>query len=68
MEAMRPGGAAQELDWAARSDIEAAGYGEAFLHRTGRGIGLEVHEHPYIVEGTELLEPGAPSRWSRVST
>lgn len=59
VEAVRPGVAAQEVDRAARSIIEAAGYGEAFLHRTGHGIGLEVHEHPYIVEGNQLLlEPG----------
>jgi Xaa-Pro aminopeptidase len=36
-----------------------AGLGEAFLHRTGHGIGLETHEEPYIVEGNPLLlEPG----------
>ncbi|MDH5373774.1 MAG: M24 family metallopeptidase, partial [Acidimicrobiia bacterium] len=50
---------AQSIDIAARSVIEAAGYGEFFIHRTGHGIGLEVHEHPYIVEGNQLLlEPG----------
>ena len=56
---VRPGVAAQSIDIAARSVIEAAGYGEFFIHRTGHGIGLEVHEHPYIVEGNQLLlEPG----------
>jgi Xaa-Pro aminopeptidase len=39
--------------------IAEAGFGEAFIHRTGHGIGLEVHEHPYIVEGNErALAPG----------
>ncbi len=58
-EAIRPGVAAEAIDTAARSVIEAAGYGEYFIHRTGHGIGLEVHEHPYIVAGnSELLEPG----------
>lgn len=57
--AVRPGIAAQEVDRATRAVIDAAGYGDRFIHRTGHGIGLEVHEHPYIVEGnTELLEPG----------
>jgi Xaa-Pro aminopeptidase len=53
--AIRPGTAAQEVDRAARAVIEAAGYGEAFVHRTGHGIGLEPHEDPYIVEGN--IEP-----------
>jgi D-alanyl-D-alanine dipeptidase len=44
---------------AAREIVEAAGYGDRFIHRTGHGIGLEVHEPPYIVEGDETsLEPG----------
>jgi Xaa-Pro aminopeptidase len=39
--------------------IRDGGYGEAFMHRTGHGIGLETHEEPYIVEGnTTVLEPG----------
>lgn len=52
-EAVRPGAAAQDVDRAARAVIVEAGYGEAFVHRTGHGIGLEVHEPPYIVEGNE---------------
>jgi D-alanyl-D-alanine dipeptidase len=52
-EAVRPGAAAQDVDRAARAVIVEAGYGEAFVHRTGHGIGLEVHEPPYIVEGDE---------------
>jgi Xaa-Pro aminopeptidase len=58
-EAVRPGVTAESVDLAARSVIEAAGYGEQFIHRTGHGIGLETHEDPYIVSGnTQVLEPG----------
>ena len=54
-----PGVEAQEVDRAARAVIKAAGYGTAFIHRTGHGLGLEVHEPPYIVEGNEeRLRPG----------
>ncbi len=57
--AVRPGVAAESIDAAAREPITAAGYGEAFFHRTGHGIGLETHEDPYIVAGNaEPLEPG----------
>jgi Xaa-Pro aminopeptidase len=58
-EAVRPGVAAEAIDSAAREPIAAAGYGEFFVHRTGHGIGLEVHEDPYIVSGNaEPLAPG----------
>lgn len=58
-EAINPGVPAQEVDRAARAVIEDAGYGESFIHRTGHGIGLEVHEPPYIVEGNAAgLEAG----------
>ena len=57
--AVRPGVTAEAVDAAARNPITAAGYGEYFVHRTGHGIGLEVHEDPYIVSGnTEPLRPG----------
>jgi Xaa-Pro dipeptidase len=52
--AVRPGRAAQEVDRAARRVIREAGYGDYFIHRTGHGLGLEVHEPPYIVEGNRL--------------
>jgi Xaa-Pro aminopeptidase len=48
-DAVRPGVSAAEVDAAARDMIVEAGYGDAFLHRTGHGIGLETHEEPYIV-------------------
>jgi Xaa-Pro dipeptidase len=54
-----PGVPAEEVDRAARAVIEDAGYGAYFTHRTGHGLGLEVHEPPYIVAGNEHpLEPG----------
>jgi Xaa-Pro aminopeptidase len=57
--AVRPGIACESIDAAAREPIAAEGYGEAFFHRTGHGIGLEGHEDPYIIAGNrETLEPG----------
>ncbi|HET6965866.1 MAG TPA: aminopeptidase P family protein [Acidimicrobiales bacterium] len=49
----------EAVDRAPRQIITEAGYGEAFIHRTGHGIGLEEHEDPYIVAGNNtFLEPG----------
>jgi Xaa-Pro aminopeptidase len=57
--AVRPGVPCERIDGVARGLIADAGYGAAFLHRTGHGIGLEGHEEPYIVDGnTRALEPG----------
>lgn len=59
VEAVRPGVACEDVDRAARAVIEEAGYGDAFVHRTGHGIGLDVHEPPSIVTGDRTpLEPG----------
>lgn len=55
MQVIKPGIAAQEVDRIARGVISKAGFGENFPHRTGHGIGLDVHEEPYIVEGNDLL-------------
>ena len=50
---------AQEVDRKTRSIIAKAGYGKYFVHRTGHGLGLEVHEAPYIREGNlENMENG----------
>jgi Xaa-Pro aminopeptidase len=55
----RPGVSAEAVDRVGRAVIRESGYGDAFMHRTGHGIGLETHEEPYIVEGnTMVLEPG----------
>lgn len=58
-DAVAPGVPGEEVDTAAREVIDAAGYGGAFIHRTGHGIGMEAHEEPYIVAGNqEPLVPG----------
>jgi D-alanyl-D-alanine dipeptidase len=58
LEAVAPGVPCEEVDRAARAVIAAAGYGEAFIHRTGHGIGLAGQEPPYLVAGETLpLEP-----------
>ncbi len=72
--AVRPGVTAAQVDAAARQPITDAGFGEFFIHRTGHGIGLEVHEEPYIAAGNDTVlapgmtfsvEPGIylPGRW-----
>lgn len=58
-EAGKPGVDAGAVDRAARSIISAAGYGDAFIHRTGHGLGMEAHEAPYIfAENDLILAPG----------
>ena len=72
--AVRPGVTAEQVDAAARDVLAAEGLAEAFVHRTGHGIGLSVHEEPYIVAGNDLpleegmafsVEPGIyfPGEW-----
>ena len=72
--AVRPGVTAEQVDAAARDVLADAGLAEFFVHRTGHGIGLSVHEEPYIVAGNDLplregmafsVEPGIyfPGRW-----
>lgn len=59
MQAARPGVAAKVVDDAARSVITEAGYGEYFVHRTGHGLGIEIHEAPYLTSSSEtILEEG----------
>lgn len=59
IERVRPGVRAKEVDYAARKHITDNGYGEYFIHRTGHGAGLEVHEMPYITEDSQvILKPG----------
>ena len=72
--AVRPGVTAEQVDTVARGVLAQAGLADAFVHRTGHGIGLSVHEEPYIVAGNDLpltagmafsIEPGIyfPGRW-----
>jgi Xaa-Pro dipeptidase len=74
VDVVRPGVTAETVDAAARQIIADAGFGDYFIHRTGHGIGLDVHEEPYIIKGNALpLEPGMafsvepgiylPGRW-----
>jgi Xaa-Pro aminopeptidase len=59
IKAVKPRVKAEEVDVAARKTIEKAGYGDYFTHRTGHGLGLEVHEEPYITkENKTVLQPG----------
>lgn len=59
MKAARPGVKARDVDAAARGVIADAGYGEFFVHRTGHGLGIDVHEPPYITATSEtVLEEG----------
>ena len=57
-DAVKPGVTCESIDVAARKVIDDAGFGEYFIHRLGHGIGLQVHEHPYMVRNNlQLLEP-----------
>lgn len=57
--AVKEGACCEDVDDAGRGIIVGAGLGEYFIHRLGHGVGLQVHEHPYIVRGNRLrLRPG----------
>lgn len=65
--ALKAGAIPEEADRAARKVIEDAGYGEFFTHRLGHGLGMDGHEHPYLVHGNRTplqagnvvtIEPG----------
>ncbi len=60
VEKLRPGMNGREVDALARDVISAAGYGEAFGHSLGHGVGLQVHELPRLSASAEesVLEPG----------
>ena len=67
IEALKAGGIPEEVDRAARKVIEDAGYGKFFTHRLGHGLGMDGHEHPYLVRGNRAplsagnvvtIEPG----------
>lgn len=55
--ACHPGVTGEAIDRAARAAIAAAGYGDYFIHRTGHGLGLDVHEPPSLMAGEQDLLP-----------
>ena len=55
MAAAKPGAMAKDVDAAARGVITEAGYGEFFVHRTGHGLGIDIHEPPYITATSEVI-------------
>ncbi len=57
--AVGPGVEAAAVDEACRAVLREHGYEEMFLHSTGHGVGLEIHEAPWVKRGsTDVLEPG----------
>ncbi|PNR87043.1 proline dipeptidase [Petrotoga sp. 9T1HF07.CasAA.8.2] len=59
IEKVKPGLKACEIDGTARNYIESKGYGKYFTHRTGHGVGIDIHEKPYISSNSEeILTPG----------
>jgi len=59
VEAIHPGVTAAEVDEACRSVIAEAGLADAFLHSTGHGVGLDIHEEPRVSSrSTAILQPG----------
>lgn len=55
IKAVKPNIKAEQVDMTARKIIEDSGYGRYFTHRTGHGLGLEVHEEPYITSGNKTV-------------
>jgi len=55
IEKAKPGLKACEIDATARNYIESKGYGKYFTHRTGHGVGIEIHEKPYISSNSEEI-------------
>jgi len=55
MSAAKLGVMAKDVDAAARGVITEAGYGEFFVHRTGHGLGIDIHEPPYITATSEVI-------------
>jgi Xaa-Pro aminopeptidase len=51
--AVRPGAGGREVDAACRAVIDAAGWGDAFVHGTGHGVGLEIHEAPRVARTSQ---------------
>lgn len=59
LEKIAPGVGCGQVDAAARNVISNAGYGDCFGHSTGHGVGLDIHESPFVTYGSEkILSPG----------
>lgn len=59
IEAVQPGKSLGSVDDAVRQVIESAGYGAYFTHRTGHGVGIDIHEAPFVMQGNEqIIVPG----------
>jgi len=52
---VRSGMSAKAVDALTRDEIEKAGFGKYFVHSTGHGVGLDIHEHPYISKKSETI-------------
>lgn len=60
IQAVKPGVTYGSIDQAARNVIDGAGYGHAFVHRLGHGLGMDVHEYPSVHGlNQDILQPGA---------
>ena len=59
IQAVKPGVKTAQIDRIARDEIERAGYGRRFIHSTGHGVGVEIHEAPWVTASSaDVLEPG----------
>ncbi len=55
IKAVKPGVKASDIDKAGRAIIEKAGFGDYFVHSTGHGVGLDIHEEPFISSRSQTL-------------
>lgn len=59
IQAVKPGVKASRIDQIAREEVARAGYGDRFIHSTGHGVGVEIHEAPWVgASSQDVLEPG----------
>jgi Xaa-Pro aminopeptidase len=59
IQAVKPGVKTSRIDQIARDEVARAGYGDRFIHSTGHGVGVEIHEAPWVgPTSQDILEPG----------